>query len=406
MNHELSTAIQTAPCVVEETLVNRERFGEAPLVNRQELDQALHFAISKTRSNLAVFGKGFPRPFSEKQRYPVIDNTEWTSSFWTGVIWLAYEASRDGVFLAAAEEQMASYSQRAERRIATDHHDLGFLYSLSAIAGYRITGKEDCARIAMMAADLLMERYLPSAGIIQAWGDLRNPSERGRMIIDCNMNLPLLYWASNYSKDTRYGQAADNHARKARLHLVRPDASTFHTFFMNADTGAPLRGATFQGFSDKSCWARGQAWGIYGFALSYRYTRKAEFLETACKLANYFLNRLPTDLVSYWDLIFTSGTEFRDSSATAIAACGLLELVDLLPEAVPERSLYRGAANEMIRSLSQLYSSATQPEATGILLHAVYDMPHHRGIDECVVWGDYFYFEALARLKGSWTGYW
>lgn len=198
-----------------------------------------------------------------------------------------------------------------------------------------------------------MGRYFDKAKIIQAWGDLSDPENRGRMIIDCCMNLPLLYWAAEITGDKKYFKAAKNHANQAAEYIIREDASSFHTFYMDVETGEPRFGKTAQGFSDNSCWARGQAWGIYGFALSYKYTNDIKLIELDEKVANYFLNRLPQDCICCWDLIFTGGAQERDSSAAAIAACGLLELSKHLPLEDIMKKIYENAAVNIVKSLAE-----------------------------------------------------
>jgi len=196
------------------------------------------------------------------------------------------------------------------------------------------------------------------------------------------------------------------HLSAANAHIIRGDWSTYHTFYFDTTTGAPLNGKTHQGYSDDSCWSRGQSWGIYGNALAYRYLREPELLEYARGLARYFLNRLPGDLVSYWDLIFTSGDEPRDSSASAITACGLLEIASHLPYTDGERRLFEDAAAAITRSLAKAYTTRTTPQSNGILLHGVYGKPQNSGVDECVIWGDYYYYEALTRITRDWRPYW
>jgi len=338
--------------------------------------------------------------------YPAIANTEWTSSFWTGMLWLSYEETGDVEFRAAAENQLADFRARLDGRIATDTHDLGFLYTLSCVAAWRLTGNHPARATALKAADLLMIRYFEKAGIIQAWGDLNDPEQRGRIIIDCAMNLPLLYWASEETGNPYYREAAANHIAQANTFLIRDDWSTYHTYYFDVATGLPVRGVTAQGYSDDSCWARGQAWGIYGNALSYRYLRDPALLEKARGLARYFLDRLPEDLVAYWDLVFTSGPEERDSSSAAIAACGLLELASHLPVTDPDRRPFEDIALRMLASLAEKYTSADEPLSNGILLHAVYGKPMGNGVDECNIWGDYFYMEALTRVSRDWKAYW
>jgi hypothetical protein len=374
---------------------------DAPLVER-----SIEFILTRIDQNLTRFGERFPAPSSVAGVYAPIDNVEWTNGFWTGMLWLAYEVTRDRHYLNAAQSHVASFKRRVESKANVDHHDLGFLYTLSCVSAHKLTGSDVAKDAALAAAELLLRRYLPAAGIIQAWGDLSDPAQRGRMIIDCNLNLPLLYWASEMTGKDDFRQAATTHIARAAAHIVRSDASTFHTFYMDAETGKPLYGKTHQGHSDNSCWARGQAWGIYGFPLVYRYNADAGLLVLAKKLANYFLNRLPDDAICYWDLCFTSGPEPRDSSAAAIAACGLLEIERSLPLLDPHRTLYQRAAWAMIRQLSQTYLTVDSPSANGVLKHAVYHMPNRVGVDESCIWGDYFYFEALVRLSRVWRPYW
>lgn len=370
------------------------------------VERSIEFVLSKIDQNLATFGDRFPAPSSVGGTYAAIDNVEWTNGFWTGMLWLAYEVSGDRHYLNTAQSHVLSFKQRLETRTNVDHHDLGFLYTLSCVSAYKLSGSDIAKETALKAAELLLRRYLPAAGIIQAWGDLSNPAQRGRMIIDCNLNLPLLYWAAEVTGDAKFREAANSHIARAAQHIVRSDASTFHTFYMDAESGKPLYGKTHQGYSDDSCWARGQAWGIYGFPLVYRYNADAGLLVLAKKLANYYLNRLPEDGVCYWDLYFTAGDEPRDSSAAAIAACGLLEIEKALPLLDPHRAMYQGAAWAMVRQLSQTYLTTDAPNANGVLKHAVYHMPNRVGVDESCIWGDYFYFEALVRLSRVWRPYW
>jgi unsaturated chondroitin disaccharide hydrolase len=374
---------------------------DAPL-----LERSIEFILTKIDQNLAAFGERCPAPSSIAGVYDPIDNIEWTNGFWTGMLWLAYEVTGDRHYLNVAQSHVLSFKQRVESRTNVDHHDLGFLYTLSCVSAYKLTGSDIAKDAALKAAELLLHRYLPAAGIIQAWGDLSDPAQRGRMIIDCNLNLPLLYWASEITGQEKFREAANSHIARAAAHIVRSDASTFHTFYMDAETGKPRYGKTHQGYSDNSCWARGQAWGIAGFPLVYRYNGDARLVALAKKLANYFLNRLPDDGICYWDLHFTSGPEPRDSSAAAIAACGLLELERSLPLLDPHRAVYQGAAWAMVRQLSQTYLTNDAPTANGVLKHAVYHMPNRVGVDESCIWGDYFYFEALVRLSRVWRPYW
>lgn len=401
---ELAENIKAATAAVrEEPLRLPALWTEAGTPDRELVDRSIQFTLARIDQNLRTFADKFPAPSSVNGVYAAIDNVEWTNGFWTGMLWLAYEITGEARYRDAAQRQVTSFRHRLDQQINVDHHDLGFLYTLSCVSAYKLTGAEEAKQSALRAANFLLQRYLPSAGVIQAWGDLSDPAQRGRMIIDCNLNLPLLYWAADITDNERFRQAADMHISRAAAHIVRSDASTFHTFYMDSQTGAPLHGKTHQGYSDNSCWSRGQAWGIYGFPLVHRYSPAPALVEMAKKLANYFLNRTPDDGVCYWDLYFTSGAQEKDSSAAAIAACGLLELAKSLPAA--GRKQYDGAAWTIIKSLSRHYL-ADAPGTNGILKHAVYHMPNRVGVDESCIWGDYFYFEALVRLTRDWRPYW
>jgi unsaturated chondroitin disaccharide hydrolase len=389
-----------------EVIKNIQRYQQKPDLSRKEIKQAIEFVLKKIDENLEEFTYKFPAPASKNNVYEAIENNYWTTSFWTGMLWLAYEVTGDEKYRKVAEIQLQSFKKRIEEKIETDTHDLGFLYTLSCVAAYRITGSEEAKATALKAADELMTRYFEKAGIIQAWGNLEDPNQRGRMIIDCCMNLPLLYWASEVTGDKKYHNAAYSHVKQAEKYIVREDASTFHTFYMDVETGAPRFGKTAQGYSDDSCWARGQAWGIYGFPLSYIYTGDSELLDKTYRVANYFINRLPEDEVCYWDLVFTEGNEEKDSSAAAIAVCGLMELTKHMPLSNENKTIYENAAMKILKSLIENYTTKETPESNGILLHSVYAKPDAKGIDECSIWGDYYYFEALVRASKDWKLYW
>ncbi len=381
------------------------RFRTTPLPPA-DVEKAIDFVLERIDGNLGHFSDRFPAPSSVGCVYPAIGNTEWTSAFWTGMLWLAYEVTGFPKYRKAAENQLGSYRERIDNRIRTDTHDLGFLYTLSCVAAYRLTGDRKARDTALRAAGLLAGRFHEKAGIIQAWGDLHDPAQRGRMIIDCCMNLPLLHWASGQTGDETHAGIAFSHARRAMEHLVREDASSYHTYYMDVETGEPRFGKTAQGLSDDSCWSRGQAWGVYGFALARLRADDEAALDMAVKMADYFLNRLPEDYVCYWDLAFTEGPEERDSSAAAIAACGLLEAARHLPSSEGKRAMFANAAGLIVKSLADGYTSREMPGSNGVLLHAVYSKPAREGVDECCIWGDYFYFEALVRLLKDWEPYW
>lgn len=386
--------------------IQKSFYDNPALMEGRYWEKALAFALGVIEKNIPAFRKGYPAPASVNNIYPIIPNTEWTSSFWNGMLWQAYQYTGDEQYRKAAEKTLGDYQNRLEKRIETNTHDLGFLYILSCKAEYLLTENQEARKTALDAADLLMVRYNEPAGILQAWGNLDNPEQRGRIIVDCLMNIPLLFWANQETGKSLYREAAERHLIATRKYLIREDDSTYHTYYFDTETGKPLRGTTAQGFSDSSCWARGQAWAIYGLCLNYRYVHDPLILLDAKRVANYFINRLPEDTIPYWDLVFTSGSEERDSSSAAIAACGLLELATLLPVTDKDRSLYERVALIMLHALATSYTSNDVPESNGILLHAVYGKPFGNGVDECNIWGDYFYVEALVRVLRNRPLFW
>ena len=373
--------------------------------NMEWLAEAMHYVKSKVNENLPKYSTVFPTSSSENLIYGEMGNKDWTEGFWTGILWLLYEDTNEKKYLSALETLLRTFQERLDQNIGLNTHDIGFLYSLSTLAGYKITGNEKALELSVRAADRLMERYSAKAQIIQAWGNLEDPKEKGRMIIDCLMNLSLLYNISEITGEKKYKEAAEHHAKQAQKYLVREDYSTYHTYYMNVDTGEPIKGVTAQGYSDNSAWARGQAWGVYGFALSYAHTGDKTFLETASRIADYYLERLPEDFVPYWDLYFQEGDEYRDSSSAGILACGLLELSKHLPVLDPRKKEYEETAVQIVKSLFENYTTE-KDLSNGIIKHGVYAIPFHVGVDECCIWGDYFYVEALMRLRNVWNMYW
>lgn len=392
-----------------EKLVRHQQFQQPIQLDNQWLEQAIDRVIRKIDQNMDWLGEGFPSASAEKGAYRVVQGEEadWTEGFWTGMLWLAYEVTKDEKYRHLAEKHVAVFKDRIDQQFKTNTHDLGFLYTLSCVSAYKLTGNEQAKEAALLAADLLTKRYHPAAKIIQAWGDLNNPEEQGRMIIDCNLNLPLLYWAHQVTGEQKYYDVAYEHIQQAAQYIVRSDSSTFHTYYMDVKTGEPVIGKTHQGYNDDSCWSRGQAWAIYGFALNYGHTKDERFFDISEKTAAYFLNRLPEDLVCYWDLIFTEGAEQeRDSSGAAIAVCGLLELVKHIPLSNPNATLFKHAAFLIMQSLEENYKTSESELEHGILHHSVYNKGRGIGIDESCLWGDYYYFEALVRLYKPWNMYW
>ena len=360
--------------------------------------------------NLDEFTEFFPASNSVKGFYPATENVEWTTGFWTGMIWLGFEKTQDERLRRAGEIQVESFLQRMIHRIDVDHHDMGFLYSLSCVAAYKLTGNETAKRAALLAAENLISRFQEKGQFLQAWGEL-GAEDNYRLIIDCLLNVPLLYWASDVTGEEKYRDIGVRHVKTAMQYAIRPDHSTYHTYFFDPKTGLPVKGVTHQGYRDGSAWGRGQSWGIYGAALSYAALKDPAYVEIFEQLTDFFLMHLPSDLVPYWDFDFDDGSsEPRDSSCGAIAACGMLEMAKYLPE--EKAAYYTQMAKRLLKALADRCMVTSQEESNGILLHGTYSKssPYNtcidNGVDECVIWGDYFFMEALTRLSKDWDPYW
>ncbi|MFQ9511229.1 MAG: glycoside hydrolase family 88 protein [Lachnospiraceae bacterium] len=369
---------------------------------KEKAQMALMNAMHITKQHWNEFEGGFPSPASEHNFYKKIENNDWTAGFYTGLLWLFYEYSNDEFFKNLAEKQIASFRNRIEERVVVDHHDMGFIYSLSCVAAYKLTGNIFAKETALLAADNLRSRYHEKGNFIQAWG-LLDDSTNYRLIIDCLLNLPLLYWASEVTGDESYAICAKKHLETTRKVMIRNDFSTYHTYYFNRETGKPDHGATKQGYSDESAWSRGQAWGVYGLMLNYVKTKDPQIIPQWIGVTDYFIKHLPDDFVAYWDFYFREGEEPRDSSASAIAICGILEAARQRVCTDDQLEI----AYKMLDSLIDNYAALPEEEGSGILKHSTYGRLLGEGIDEFCLWGDYFYVEALIRiLVPDWKMYW
>ncbi len=362
----------------------------------------LDTAIARVQQNWRVFGNKFPN-YGQETQYTLNENKNWVAGFWPGMVWLAYAQTGDEALSNYAAKLLPSFERRLDENVHINH-DLGFLFTLSARAQYQLTGDEAAAALAVRSAEVLLGRYRPKGRYIQSWGPVGEARRGGQIIIDNMMNLPLLFWAGQRTGDPRYADAALNHAKATATHIMRPDGSTFHTFFFNQHTGEPLRGATHQGAADESLWARGQAWGICGFAMAAAWMPSESYLvETSRKMARRFMAELPADDVPLWDLWLPEGAPpYRDSSASAIALTGLLRLAKVDPDNAEE---YDGYIDRLFNALVQSCWDE-QPDAQGLLKHGASHVPKGKFMDAYMIYGDYFMLEALTMMTDSHTDLW
>lgn len=251
----------------------------------------------------------------------------------------------------------------------------------------------------------MMRRFIPSGGYFQNWGRLGDQKQMGFVIIDCLINLDHMFWAAQQTGDSSFARAAGSHARRSRAAHVRDDFSSYQVVELDPQTGEMIRGFGKQGLGDETTWSRGQGWGIYGFTRAYRNTGDPAFLETAKKMADWFVAHLPRDQVPYWDFDLPPGEDHpRDSSAGSLAAAGMLELAGLLDDPAQAKR-YRAAAGKILASLTINYLTKDLPGAPqGVLTGGTYYFAVGRGIDQANIWGDFYYLEALLRYLEP--GFW
>ena len=315
--------------------------------------------------------------------------TEWSSGFYPGWIWYMYEQTLDSSLLSRAQAQTAS--MKGETTDASGH-DVGMRIVPSYGNGYAITRDPSYMSAIQTAAQTMSTLYVSfpdGTGTFNSWPYYS--STYTTTIIDNMVTIELLFYAARNGGNPTWYDIAVNHALKTMQNQVRPDGSTYQGVEYNSD-GTVHNYFSADGFSTNSTWSRGQAWGLYGFTMTYRYTSDATFLATAQKLANYFISHLPPDYVPYWDF---SQTNYKDSSAAAIAASALLELSTYVAE--PDKSNYYNAAMNIQNSLSSSFYQGNPLNTDGILLHGTYSPPYNIGIDTSLLWGDYFFIQGCFR---------
>lgn len=332
----------------------------------------------------------------------------WTNGFWPGMLWQMYHATGDEAYKIAA----TGVEERLEVVLADPEsvgHDLGFMFLQSSVANYRVTGDKEARRRGLLAAAELSSRYNLDGKFIRAWPGPRDSAQgermgggdiRGWMIIDCMMNLPLLYWASEELDDPRFYKIAVNHAKTAQRYTVRPDGSCNHIVAFDPDTGEYLNNPGGQGFGQGSSWSRGQSWAVYGFALSYRHTGDKSFLDTAKQCAHYCIaNMAVTDWLPLVDYRQPAQPVKYDSTAAVITACGLLEIAGHVEE--NEARFYTEAAYHILRACEARFAN-WDPGQDSILTGGTYFYhdPTGENTEVPIIYADYFFIEAVLRLKG------
>ena len=325
------------------------------------------------------------------------DINDWTCGFWPGILWYDYEFTKDEEIKRQAERFSEAIIPILDNK--NHSHDLGFMFFCSLGQGYRLTQNPEYKKQLLRAADSLALLYNPVVGTINSWpGMCKTKSWPHNTIIDNMINLELLFWAAKNGGSQRLYDIAKRHAEVTMENQFRDDYSTYHVVVYDTISGNRLARVTHQGYADESMWARGQAWAVYGFAMAFRETGEKAFLQTACKAADRLLENIPEDYVPYWDYSDPDIPNApRDASAASVTASGLIELSQLVDDAQLSE-YYLGIAQKMLISLSsEKYQSRDKNVA--FLLHSTGHYPDGSEIDASIVYADYYYIEALHRLK-------
>ncbi len=355
----------------------------------------LKFAVKQYKQMLINLDttNELPRSNNKNGTLSLVKSDDWTSGFFPGSLWYLYEFTKDSFWKTEAE----SYTKRlSKEQYNIQTHDVGFMINCSYGNGYRLIDTKEYEKIIIQAAKSLSKRFRPVVGCIQSWGS--NERWQDPVIIDNMMNLELLFNATKLSGDSTYYKIAVTHANTTIKNHFRPDFSTYHVVNYDTLTGKVLSKNTAQGYSDGSAWARGQAWGLYGFTMTYRETHDHNYLKQAKHIADFILNNknLPKDIVPYWDFDAPNiPDEPRDASAAAIICSALYELSTYSTD---EENKYKEAADKILRSLSSPeYRANLNDNNDFILKHSVGSKPADSEVDVPLIYADYYFIEANLR---------
>lgn len=320
----------------------------------------------------------------------------WTNGFWSGLMWLLYQDT--------GEEKYADIARISEYKMEKCfdefyglHHDVGFMFQLSAVADYRLTGNKRSAKTGMHAANLLAGRFNPAGNFIRAWNEIPGDDSTGWAIIDCMMNISLLYWASEETGDPRFRHIAVAYADTVMKKFVRPDGSVCHIVEFDPVTGAAVRNLGGQGYEEGSSWTRGQGWAVYGFMISYLHTGRQEYLDTAKKVAHYCMENIPENGIIPVDFRQPEEPAYEDSCGACVIAGGFLELAKQVPE--QEKAMYVKAAVKILKAIDETRADWSR-DCDAIVQNctAAYHSPEHHFT---MSYADYFFIEAIYKLTES-----
>jgi len=384
---------------------------QPPTAHHKEFTEALNRVVDKVESLIPVFGLRNPRISKpDSLEYTFCTPDEWVASFWSGQLWLAYSLTGKARFKNSARMRR-EYFKTVLETPAWHDHDLGFLFILTAVADYKLTGDEVARATAIRAAEFLSARWRQPLPFVMCWNpQLRDKDEFaqrkvGTLNIDSMQGMPLLYWAARETGQQSFKGIADCHQQTCIDYLVRDDFSSYHAYFFDPLTGKPKQGYTHQGYSDESCWSRGQSWAIHSLAQCYMATGKEQFRETAARMADYVASRLPDDGVPAWDYDIPADVHrYKDTSAAAVTASGLFTLAHCYA-GQSEANTYTELADKILYGLLKDYDISGKDASQGLLKEGAAFVGLGRS-DNMLPYGDYYYMEALMRAVGHTEFFW
>lgn len=380
-----------------------------------EFTQIKNDIVSSIERNSPIVGSRSPMigKSNEVHQWQYPQDYFWTDSFWTGELWLAYMLTGEEKYKNMARMRYSDLKEFLEQPIKMNH-DLGFVFTLSAVADYKLTGNLEARALALRAAEALRGRFNWNGNYLVAWtagseGPEHAKLIQGKIIIDCMQNLSLLLWAYKETGNETYRTVAIAQAETSLKYLVRSDFSTYHTYDFDTTTNEPIAGRTYQGYADESCWSRGQAWAIHGFAQLAHITGDAKYADISHKLAEYMYDVITPDLIPVWDYrLPDSEIQYKDSSAGSISASGLLLLAEFYTKQGDDERAKRHHkfGVDMLLALREKHDLTHQPSSQGLLSEAAshVHLAHSSGqmnlANAMLPYGDYYYFEGVLRALG------
>ena len=375
----------------------------AQKVSNKEMLNLIDDRLAKATSKAITMAKSLnndklllPKTF-ENGKLITAQSKWWTSGFYPGQLWYLYENKPSSELKAIAED----FLSRVEiEQYTTDNHDVGFMIFCSFGNAYRITKNEKYKPVILQAASSLSTRFDDRVGLIKSWNSTK--TRQYPVIIDNMMNLELLMWASKNSANKKFEEISLSHADKTIKNHFREDFSTYHLVSYDTISGNPHLKQTVQGFADNSAWARGQGWALYGYTMMYRETGDVKYLKQAESIAQFLINHpnLPKDGIPYWDFNAPNIPKaFRDASAGALMASALIELSQLSKDKKNSKTYLQMAKKQIVSLSSPAYFAEQGTNGNFILKHSVGSLPGKLEVDTPLTYADYYYVEALTRLK-------